>query len=139
MEDCIPRNFLAAYRVGKSGEIRWIPLTRGYLRLEYGVYYEKDLLGRVSFVFDRGKDAPAVGRKLELMLHHGGLREKAVFIAENAISGLQWAAGRVSGGTTLEIDPGSDDSAARRISLDEWVDECLRIMIEEGSVKRGCG
>lgn len=125
----VPSDFLATHRQGKAG-VLWIPLNRGYLKLEYGVYFEKDLLGRVSFVLDKTRDAPAVGRKLELMLHHCGTGEKAVFIAENAISGLQWVNGKVSGGTTLDIDPGKDNMTGRRISLAEWVDECLRTMIQ---------
>lgn len=139
MTNRIPRGFLADHRKGRPGEVRWIPLARGCLRLEYGTQYEAEQLGRVSFVLEKTRDAPAVGRRLVLMLHADGIREKAVFIAENALSGLQWAAGCVSGGTTLDIDPGDDGSDTRHISLDDWVDECLRIMIEEGSAKRGCG
>jgi hypothetical protein len=52
---------------------------------------------------------------------------RGYFTSENGVSGLQWSAGRVFWGHTHDDD--SPPSAGKRISIDDWIDECIGIMI----------
>ena len=123
----IAEGFLARYGLGEKNSTVFLPLQKGYLKLEYGRFDREDALSIVSFVRHNSEDARAVGRLLKLRLFPGGNGDKGTFIAENAVSGLQWAHGKVFGGNTYDLDSGP--AAGRIISLDAWVDECIALMI----------
>ena len=121
------KGFLSRYRVSKPKEVRFIPLATGYLRLEYGLGEDQTALSLVSFVVKESKTALAVGERLEFDWDANGGKGQATFIAENAVSGLQWSGGRVLWGHTYDDD--SPPSSGRKIRLEEWVDECVAKMI----------
>lgn len=123
----VPSGFLKQYRAGESEGAVYIPLTAGFLRLEYGACGEQILLSRVSFVSDRSLFTPAIGNVLEFSLKPDCKGEVVTLIGEMSVSGLQWVDGTVQWGHTY----GDDLSAAegRKIDLDSWVDECIDGMI----------
>ncbi|MEJ2664086.1 MAG: hypothetical protein P8107_08605 [Spirochaetia bacterium] len=90
----IAEGFLARYGLGEKNSTVFLPLQKGYLKLEYGRFDREDALSIVSFVRHNSEDARAVGRLLKLRLFPGGNGDKGTFIAENAVSGLQWAHGK---------------------------------------------
>jgi hypothetical protein len=120
-------NFLKNYHKGRAHEETYIPLKTGFLKLEYGLNDSSGMLSLVSFVLEDNDKAMAVGRRLELLLSEDETGEVATFISENGISGLQWSGGRVFWGHTYDDD--SPPSDGKSISLDNWIDECIGIMI----------
>jgi hypothetical protein len=124
----IGAGFLYRYGRGEKNSVVYLPLRLGFLKLEYGRFDKAEDLAIVSFVHNKLKDAIAVGRRLELRLFPGGRGDKLTFMAENAVSGLQWAHGQVFGGNTYDDDSGGP-SRGRKVSLDDWVDECIALMI----------
>jgi hypothetical protein len=53
----IPKGFLKTYRIGDKPAIIYLPLAFGFLKLEYGLYDEPEILGLVSFVLDASDEA----------------------------------------------------------------------------------
>ena len=122
----IKKNFLKEYLKGNAKEVRYLPLNRGFLKLEYGLYDNPGILSLVSFVLIKDKSAFAVGPRLEMMLQTDICDDKVTFIRENGVSGRQWYHGHVFWGHTYDD---SNPSEYKTINLDDWVDECICIMI----------
>jgi hypothetical protein len=123
----IPEGFLKNYQNDKKNEIKYIRLETGFLKLEYGLYNNPGVLCLVSFVLDKNEDAIAIGSRLEIILNDGGENDEVTFISENGVSGLQWSNGEVIWGHTYDDD--SAPGPGRKISLDDWIDECIDSMI----------
>jgi len=128
LKNTVQKGFLKKYRRSKGSETVFLPLEKGYLRLEYGLYDNPGWLSLVSYVLTNKKNAPALGKRLELVLDEEG-QNIVTFIAEMGVSGTQWSNGHVIWGHTYDDD--SPPSPGRKISLDDWVDECINIMISE--------
>ena len=126
-ENEMAAGFLATHRKGKAHSTLYIPLKRGFLKLRYGLNDAPETLSTVAFVLEATETSIAIGPRLELRLPNDGRHEKAVFIEENAVSGLQWAGGRVTWGHTY--DDGSPDTGGESIDLGEWIDRCIAAMI----------
>ncbi len=129
----LPPDFLSTYRFGKADSTVFIPLTSGYLRLRYGLYDTPETLSLVSFVLDANDTALAVGPQLEFRLPETVGIEEATFVGENAVSGLQWAAGRVIWGHAYDDDSAPEEGET--IGFDEWVDRCILQMVNPGEVE----
>jgi hypothetical protein len=123
------KGFLKKYCKGTSCEVLFLPLQNGFLKLEYGLYEEPGLLCLVSYVHSKRKDAMAIGNRLEICLDNDDACSKVTFIAEMGVSGTQWSNGEVIWGHTYDDD--SPPSPGRKISLDDWIDECINIMISK--------
>jgi hypothetical protein len=123
MINSVPKGFLKKYRKGKDNDISYLPLTIGYLRLEY----TSDLLSIVSFVRDKSPYSKAIGERLECDLNLDGNGEVVTYISEMGMSGLQWSEGQVLWGHTFDDD--SSPSKGEKINLDAWIDNCLQEMV----------
>lgn len=123
----LPPKFLKKYREGKTDEVVYCRLSLGFLKLEYGLYDNPGTLSRVSFVLDDLDEATAIGSRLELVIGTDYREDEATFISENGVSGLQWSGGEVIWGHTYDDD--TPTAPGRKISLDSWVDECVKKMI----------
>ncbi len=123
----IPKGFLKTYRAGKKHDVTYLPLELGFLKLEYGLYEDPELLGLVSFVLDRADDAIAIGSRLEMNLSIDEQSDEVTYISENGVSGLQWSDGEVIWGHTYDDD--SAPSPGRKVSLGQWVDEMIDVMV----------
>jgi len=128
IKNSIPKGFLKKYRYGKANEILFLTLQKGFLRLEYGLYDDPEILCLVSYVNSKKKDALSIGNRLELNLGDGNYDE-VTFIAEMGVSGLQWSNGEVIWGHTYDDD--SSPSPGRKVDLDTWIDECIESMISK--------
>ena len=128
IKNTLPNGFLKKYRKGKPGEILFLPLQKGFLRLEYGLYCDPQTLCLVSYVNSKRIDALAIGNRLELSLSDDG-NDQVTFMAEMGVSGLQWSNGEVIWGHTYEDD--SPPSPGRKIDLNTWIDECVKSMISK--------
>lgn len=126
MRNDLPSGFLSTYRTGKPHSTLYVRLARGYLRLKYGLNDAPDALSIVSYVLSDSDESPALGARLELRLPESAGEEVVTFIAENAVSGRQWARGRASWGHTYEADSAD---AGEAVGLEEWVDRCIAEMI----------
>lgn len=124
-----PKGFLKKYRKGRSDEVLFLELKKGFLKLEYGLYENPGLLSLVSYVHSQRKDAMAIGNRLEICLDEDDTSAQVTFIAEMGVSGTQWSNGEVIWGHTYDDD--SPPSPGRKISLDDWIDECINIMISK--------
>ncbi len=123
----VPPGFLERYRAKTAENVVFLPLARGFLKLEYGKYDEPDALAVVSFVAKNSEASPAIGPRLELRLFKGGREDIATLIGENAVSGLQWSNGGVFWGHTYDEDGPAPQR--RTVSLGDWIDECLARMV----------
>lgn len=123
----VPPGFIVAHRHGSGGEVTYISLTAGFLRLEYDAGATAPLLFRVAFVAAKSKFSPAIGSLLELSLDPGSAGDTVTFIAEEGVSGLQWSGGRVIWGHTYDDDSPVGDG--ERIELGAWIDRCIDGMI----------
>jgi len=123
----IPKGFLKAYRTEEKHDVTYLPLDLGFLKLEYSLYDDPDLLGLVSFVLDKSEDAIAIGSRLEMNLSPDGQSDEITYISENGVSGLQWSNGEVIWGHTYDDD--SAPTPGRKVSLGQWVDEMIDVMI----------
>lgn len=123
----IQKGFLGTCRRGEKHGVIYLPLALGFLKLEYGLYGTPETLCLVSFVLDKSKDAVAIGSRLEMSLQGDRRGEEVTYISENGVSGLQWSGGEVLWGHTYDDD--SAPSPGRKISLDDWIDECVDKMI----------
>lgn len=128
----VPKAFLKTYRKKDGGKVKkkdtkYLPLHLGFLKLEYGLYDNPDLLCLVSFVLDDLDDAIAVGPRLEMGLSPDEKNEEVTYISENGVSGLQWSGGEVIWGHTYDDDSGP--GPGKKIALDEWIDEMIESMI----------
>ncbi len=118
------KGFLKKYRKGKDNEIKFLPLKNGFLRLEYE---DQGVLSIVSYVLSKAKNALSIGKRLELSLDQDYNNDTATYIEEMGISGFQWSNGEVFWGHTFDDD--SPPTGVRKIILDEWIDECIKMMI----------
>ena len=107
----VPPGFLERYRAKTAEDVVFLPLARGFLKLEYGKY----------------DASPAIGPRLELRLFKGERGDIATLIGENAVSGLQWSNGGVFWGHTYDEDGPAPQR--RTVSLGDWIDECLARMV----------
>jgi hypothetical protein len=123
----VEKGFLQTYRRGRAREVRYLPLSRGFLKLEYASREEQGMLFLVSFVLDEDDRAMAVGPRLELRLDDTEEGGAATLIEENAVSGLQWSNGAVLWGHTYEDD--GPPEKGRAVSLGTWIDDCIETMI----------
>jgi hypothetical protein len=123
----IAKGFLETYRTGEKSEVKHLKLHTGFLKLEYGLYDNPELLCLVSFVLDRSEDAIAIGMRLEMNLQADHRGDEVTYISENGVSGLQWSDGEVIWGHTYDDD--SAPGPVKKISLDDWIDECIDAMI----------
>lgn len=123
----LTKGFLKTYRTGNDNEVKYIKLATGYLKLEYGLYDTPTILSLVSFVLDTSEDAIAVGMRLEMNLQDDHTGDEVTYISENGVSGLQWSGGEVIWGHTYDED--SPPGPGRKITLDDWIDECIDGMI----------
>jgi hypothetical protein len=123
----IPKGFLETYRFSKKDEVKYLELATGFLKLEYGLYDDPGVLCLVSFVLDKSDEAMAIGPRLEMNLNEFRTGEQATFITEFGVSGLQWSGGEVIWGHTFDDDLAPEPG--RKISLDDWIDECIDAMI----------
>jgi hypothetical protein len=124
----IPKGFLKKYRKGKAGEVLYLELQKGFLRLEYGLYDDPLILCLVSYVKSKRKDAIAIGNRLELSLNDD-YGDEVTFMSEMGVSGLQWSNGEVIWGHTYDDD--SSPSPGRKVDLDAWIDDCIKSMISQ--------
>ena len=123
----IPGDLFASYKTSTDGNTEFIPLSFGFLKLEYEKHAQPYMLKFISFVLERKPDAMAVGRRLEFIWDHRGNTERVTFITVNGISGEQWYNGSAFFGNTLDIDSGGTGYYA--ISLEKWMSGCLDDMI----------
>jgi len=123
----ILKGFLKTYRKGKPGEVKYIPLRLGFLKLEYGLYDEPEVLSLVSFVLNDNDEAIAIGLRLEMMLGEVEGSGEVTYISENGVSGFQWSDGYVIWGHTFNDD--SSPERGKKIGLDQWIDDCIAEMI----------
>jgi hypothetical protein len=129
IKNSFPKGFLKKYRNGRSDEVLFLPLQKGFLKLEYDLYEETGVLCLVSYVHSKRKDAMAIGNRLEICLEEDESYSQVTFIAEMGVSGTQWSNGEVIWGHTYDDD--SPPSPGRKIGLDDWIDECINIMISK--------
>jgi hypothetical protein len=123
----IAKGFLKTYRTGEKNGVTYLKLHTGFLKLEYGLYDNPELLCLVSFVPDTSEDAIAIGMRLEMNLQDDQNGDEVTYISENGVSGLQWSGGEVIWGHTYDDD--SPPEPGRKVTLDEWLDECVDSMI----------
>ncbi len=116
-KNSVNKGFLKEYRNGKPNEIKYIPLSFGFIKLRYGYSDDPKNLSAASFVLDKNEYSPALGMTLEFSLNENGLNDTATYIPENGISGFQWSNGEVFRGHTYDDD--TAPSNGRIISLED--------------------
>jgi hypothetical protein len=114
--------FLERHRTGRR-PIRFVKVAAGHLRLGYD---EDGLLSTVALVADPSEDAPAIGNRLALTLTPDRQEECATFLAEEAVSGVEWRDGSARWGHTYDDDAGPPEG--REIALEAWIEECVAEM-----------
>jgi len=124
--DLLTPSFLNKYGKGQPGKIKYIPLEKGFLKLNYEDFLENDegILENVSFV--KSKKEEPEGR--QLYFFQGG--DHATFKAEMDYSGETCS--RDSGpiiGTVFEDDLGPAEP--EKISFEDWIDRCVEAIIKE--------
>jgi hypothetical protein len=126
-KNSVAKDFMNIYWKGKKKSIVYLPLSLGFLKLEYGLYDSPEKLCLVSFVLDKDDEAIAVGSRLEMSLADKLKNSEVTYISENGVSGLQWSGGEVIWGHTYDDD--SAPSPGKKIPLGEWVDQMIDGMI----------
>ncbi|MBN1411827.1 MAG: hypothetical protein JW969_13345 [Spirochaetales bacterium] len=128
IQNSFPKGFLKKYNFSDKKEIKFIQLSTGFLKLDYHTDNDIAFLGIVSFVLKDKEDSFALGNRLKFIFSSiGNSYETVTFISENGVSGTQWHNGKVIWGHTYDDD--SQPSKGCEISLDDWIDECIDIMI----------
>ena len=128
MKNSVSGGFLKKYRTAMVDDTLYIPLTAGFLRLEYSHETGPYILTRVSFTADSSEHSRAIGNLLEFSISADKDDGQATFIAEEGVSGIQWSAGEVVWGHAYDDD--SPPSKGRKISLESWIDECVEKIIK---------
>lgn len=123
----VPAGFLKTYRKGRKNSTVYLPLSTGFLKLEYGLYDSPERLDLVSFVLEQDDDAIAVGSRLEMNLADDPSGSEVTYISENGVSGLQWSGGEVIWGHTYDDD--SPPQPGNKIALDDWIDKMIDDMV----------
>ncbi|MEY2664755.1 MAG: hypothetical protein RIT04_563 [Candidatus Parcubacteria bacterium] len=122
MMNTLPNNFLTDKLKGKPNEIGFVELKGGYLKMKYD---EDGALIRVAFVLSKEEYEPSVGKQLEFSLDQS-MNGTVTYIEEMGAGGFQWSEGKVIWGSTYDEVP---SSPTREISLNDWLNECLREII----------
>jgi hypothetical protein len=113
---------------GRPGAKAWLKIRGGlggFVRLSYD---EDGRLANVARVPSRD------GRASGLQLYFHGEPPSVTFKTERGLSGQVWSSDAVSFGTVWD-DDGASAPAARRVSLPEWLSECLQKITGGGKIE----
>lgn len=107
-------SLLSRYRRGKPGSVVGLKKGRAKLAFKY------DDEGRLLELEVRG--APA-------RIYFDWTNDMHALKSPMSVGGTQWTGGVVVTGTVYGDDDGGG-GGGRRISLDDWVTECIEVMVE---------
>jgi len=119
-------SFLEKYVSSAEDAVYLTVSDKRFLRL----IYWKNMLFNVALVAENTKTAPGIGKQLYFRPEIDSSEEKfasITFKTQNGHSGIQWIYDSIYYGNVHGMEP----EKIKKISCNEWVDECIQEMIKE--------